>query len=154
MALIGNRPLIWRLYDDSDEEDQNDFVIKEIRCCNCFFDLILSLISGKKKITFDFLYNKLSIPKTSCHGGDIFMYYSTISIFCCERSKIIFENSVGLDKEEMDRNCVAPLIDYCCLYFLSRETMTYSLCEGCRKTLVKNISRKLIIIKNGPYKNY
>ena len=149
MALILNRPLIWRIYDDSDEEDQNDFLIKEIRCCNCFFDLILSLISGKKKITFDFLYNKLSIPKTSCYGGDIFMYYSTISIFCCERSKIIFENSVGLDKEEMDRNCVAPLIDYCCLYFLSRETMTYSLCDGCRKTLVKNISKKLIRIKNG-----
>ena len=103
----------------------------------------------KKKITFDFLYNKLSIPKTFCYGGDIFMYYSTISIFCCERSKIMFENSVGLDKEEMDRNCVAPLIDYCCLYFLSRETMTYSLCDGCRKTLVKNISKKLIRIKNG-----
>ena len=149
MALILNRPLIWRLYDDSDEEDQNDFLIKEIRCCNCFFDLILSLISGKKKITFDFLYNKLSIPKTFCYGGDIFMYYSTISIFCCERSKIMFENSVGLDKEETDRNCVAPLIDYCCLYFLSRETMTYSLCDGCRKTLVKNISKKLIRIKNG-----
>ena len=150
MALILNRPLIWRLYDDSDEEDQDDFVIKEIRCCNCFFDLIFSLINGKEKITFDFLYNKLSIPKTSCRGDDIFMYYSTISIFCCERSKIIFENSVGLDKEEMDRNCVAPLIDYCCLYFLSRETMTYSLCEGCRKTLIKNISKKLIRIKNGP----
>ena len=140
--------LIWRLYDDSDEENQNDFVIKEIRCCDCFFDLIMSLISEKKKVTFDFLYNRLPVP-WSCVRGDVFMYYSKNSIFCCERSKIMFENSVGLDKEEMDRNCIAPLIDYCCLYFLSRETMTYSLCEGCRKTLVKNISKKLIRIKNG-----
>ena len=64
MALIVNRPLIWRLFDDSDEEDQNDFVIKEIRCCNCFFDLILSLISGKKKLhlifyTINFQFQKL-----------------------------------------------------------------------------------------------
>ena len=147
MALIVNKPLIWRFFDDEDEEDQDDFVIKEIRCCDCFFDLILLLISGKKKVTFDFLYNKLPIPRLC--KDDVFMYYSEISIFCCERSKIMFENSVGFDKEEMDRNCIAPLIDYCCLYFLSRETMTYSLCDGCRKTLVKNISKKLVRIKNG-----
>ena len=137
--------LIWRFYDDSDEEDQDDFLIKEIRCCDCFFDSIFFLIKDKKQVTFDFLYNKLKVP-FPCVKGDIFMYYSKISIFCCEKSKIIFENSIGLDKEEMDRNCIAALIDYHCLYFLSRETMTYSLCEGCRKTLLKDISKKLIRI--------
>lgn len=146
--LIVNRPLIYRIFDDSDDEDRDDFEISEIRCCECFFDLITNLISGKKIIPFEFLYQNLPFPKTKWSMiGDIFMFYSDVCVFSCEKFKSIFEKTFGLDKDEMDCNCIAHLNDYHCVYFLSRETMFYSICEGCRRTLLKNISRKLIKIK-------
>lgn len=37
MSLIVDRSLIYRFYDDSDDEDRDDFLVKEIRCCDCFF---------------------------------------------------------------------------------------------------------------------
>ena len=146
--LIVNRPLIYRIFDDTDDEDRDDFEITEIRCCNCFFDSIINLISGKTIVTFKFLYQNLTVPKTKWSmTGDIFMFYSDVCVFSCEKFKLIFEKTFGLDKDEMDNYCIAYLNDYHCVYFLSRETMFYSICEGCRRTLLKNISKKLIKIK-------
>ena len=47
----------------------------------------------------------------------------------------------------MDKNCLAEYVDFNCLYFLSRETIFFSICEGCRRTLIREISGKLIKIK-------
>ena len=143
MALFSNGPLIWRISDDSDDEDRDDFMVKEIRCCNCFFDRILSILD--KKVTFEKLCRELKAPTYS--RGDVYMFFSEISIFCCERSKVIFEEAIGLDKEKMDENCEASRIDYCCLYFLSRESWIHCICEGCRRTILKLVSEKLIKIK-------
>ena len=148
-GLIVNRPLIWRIFDDSDDEDRDDFEISEIRCCNCFFDQIKNLVGGKTIVTFDFLYKNLIVPKSMkwSISGDIFLFYSGMCVFSCENFKSNFERICGLDKDEMDKYCLAHLNDYHCVYFLSRETMFYSICDGCRRTLLKNISEKLIRIK-------
>ena len=53
----------------------------------------------------------------------------------------------GLNKHEMDESCIAYLDDYHCVYYLSRETLFPSMCDGCRRELLKNISGKLIKIK-------
>ena len=143
------RPLIWRVFDDDDDEDRDDFKISEIRCCNCFIDQIKYLISEKKIVTFDFIYNNVTHPPETSwvSAGDLFFFYSTISIFCCEKYKSNFEIISGLDKDEMDESCIAYLNDYHCVYYLSRETLFPSICDGCRRTLLKNISEKLIKIK-------
>ena len=145
MALIINRPLVWRIYDDSDDEDRDDFEIKEIRCCECFLDRVLAVID--EKLTFQEIYRKLRELKGYNRPIEIYMFFSEISIFCCEESKKIFMQVCGLDKEQMDENCQAARIDYCCLYFLSRETWMQFICEGCRRTILKLLSGKLIKIK-------
>ena len=145
MALIINRPLVWRIYDDSDDEDRDDFYIKEIRCCECFFDRILTVIDDG--LNFQKIYRKLRELKGYNRPIEIYMFFSEISIFCCEESKKIFEQVCGFDKEQMDENCQAARIDYCCLYFLSRETWMQCICEGCRRTILKLLSGKLIKIK-------
>ena len=48
------RPLIWKVFPDDLEEDRDDFEINEIRCCNCFIDQIMNLISDKKNCYFRF----------------------------------------------------------------------------------------------------
>ena len=47
----------------------------------------------------------------------------------------------------MDKYCLAERIDYCCLYFLSRETIFNCICDNCQKTLLKLVSKKLTKIK-------
>ena len=117
MALIINEPLVWRIYDDSDDEDRDDFTIKEIRRCECFLDRILAFID--EKLTFRKIHRKLRALKGYTRPNEIYMIFSEISIFCCAESKMIFEQVCGFDKEQMDENCQAAGIDYCCLYFLS-----------------------------------
>ena len=146
MTLIVNAPLVWRFYDDSDDEDRDDFLVKEIRCCNCFFNKIIAIIDGKSDVSFEILYNKLR-PLRKCVLGDVYMFFSEISIFCCEKSKEFFEKVCELDKEKMDENCLAASIDYCCLYFLSRESWIRCICDGCRRTILKLVSEKLIKVK-------
>ena len=146
MTLIVDAALIWRLYDDSDDEDRDDFVIKEIRCCNCFFDRVIAIINGKSEVTFELL-RKISTKPRKYLENHTYLLFSEISIFCCDKSKVIFESACEIDKEKMDENCVAPTIDYCYLYFLSRETYIYSICDGCKKTILRLISKGLIKIK-------
>ena len=147
--LIVNRPMLYRVYDDSDDEDRDDFVVTEIRCCTCFFDVIKKIISGKRIITFDFLYQKVFLPKKLkfSKSGNVFFLFSKICVFTCENYKSVFERVCNLDKEKMDKNCLAHFIDYHCVYFLSRETIFFSICDGCRRTLLKKISEKLIKVK-------
>ena len=145
MARVVRRPLVWRVYDDSDDEDREDFLIKEIRCCECFIDPIIAIID--KKLTFEKLCKELRTFKGYSRPHEIYMLFSEISVFCCEESKIIFEQVCGFDKEQMDENCQAERVDYCCLYFLSRETFMPCICEACIRSILKLISDKLNKIK-------
>lgn len=145
MARVVRRPLVWRVYDDSDDEDREDFWIKEIRCCECFIDPIIAIID--KKLTFEKLCKELRTFKGYSRPHEIYMLFSEISVFCCEESKIIFEQVCGFDKEQMDENCQAERVDYCCLYFLSRETFMPCICEACIRSILKLISDKLTKIK-------
>ena len=144
--LIVDAAMIWRIYDESDDEDRDDFVVKEIRCCNCFFDKVIAIINGKSEITFELL-RRITTTLRRCLEGHTYLFFSEISIFCCDKSKVIFESACEIDKGKMDENCVAPSIDYCCLYFLSRETYIYSICDGCKRTILRLISKRLIKIK-------
>ena len=143
------RPLIWKVFPDDLDEDRDDFQINEIRCCNCFIDQIMNLIGEKKIVTFDFIYNNVTHPEnlTWVSAGDIFLFYSSDCVFYCEKYKSNFEMISGLNKHEMDESCIAYLDDYHCVYYLSRETLFPSMCDGCRRELLKNISGKLIKIK-------
>ena len=145
--LTLRKPLLWRIYDDSDDEDRDDFLVKEIRCCDCFTDGVLAIID--KKLTFEKLHRELYAFAFKGYSRlhEIYMYFSEISVFCCGESKIIFEQVCGFDKEQMDENCQAERVDYCCLYFLSRETFMPCICEACIRSILKIISDKLTKIK-------
>ena len=147
--LVGNRPILYRVYDDSDDEDRDDFLIKEVRCCSCFIDQIMKIIADKKELTFHFLNEKVIVPQKLKFRNrrDIFFLFSKVCVFTCEKYKQIFENLFEIDKNKMDKNCMAEYVDFNCLYFLSRETIFFSICDGCRRTLLKEISSKLIKIK-------
>ena len=77
------RPLIWRVFDDDDDEDRDDFKISEIRCCNCFIDQIKYLISEKKIVTFDFIYNNVTHPPETSwvSAGDLFFFIQPFLFF-------------------------------------------------------------------------
>ena len=42
--LFGKVAFVSTNFDDIREEEQEDFFIEEIRCCNCFFDKVLFLL--------------------------------------------------------------------------------------------------------------
>ena len=145
--LFGRVPFVWRIFDDIDGEEQEDFLIEEIRCCNCFFDKIAFVIEENSKLTFRKLYENFPTSPRRFTNADFFMYFSKISIFCCETAKNFFGKCCEIDKDEMDKHCLAEAIDYCCLYFLSRETVFNCICDNCQKTLLKIVSEKLLKFK-------
>ena len=75
--LVGCRPLLYKVYDDSDDEDRDDFIVKEVRCCGCLIDIIIKVIEDKKELTFQFLNEKVFVPRKLRFRkkGDIFFYF-------------------------------------------------------------------------------
>ena len=58
--LFGKVPFVWTIFDDIDEEEQEDFSVEEIRCCNCFFDKVLFFIEKNNyKINFRKIIRKI-----------------------------------------------------------------------------------------------
>ena len=146
--LFGKVALVWTIFDDFHEEEQEDFFVEEIRCCECFIDKLLYFVEKNNyKIKFRKLYEKFSVIPQNLRIFDVFMYFSTVTIFCCESILNFYSKLNQIDKDEMDKYCLAEEIDYCCLYYLSRETIFNCICDNCQKTLLKLVSRKLIIIK-------
>ena len=147
-ALFGNVPVVWTIFDDIDEEEQEDFFVEEIRCCDCFFDKAVFFIEkNNSKINFRKLYEKFFFVPKKLRVVDVFMYFSKTTIFCCEETLNFYSQYGQIDKDEMDKHCLAEEIDYCCLYFLSRETIFNCLCDNCQKTLLKLVSEKLSKLK-------
>ena len=146
--LFGKVAFVWTIFDDIREEEQEDFFIEEIRCCNCFFDKVLFFIGENNfEINFSELYGKFFYTAKKLRIVDVFMYFSTVTIFCCELILDFYSKLGQIDKDEMDRNCLAEEIDYCCLYYLSRETIFNCICDNCQKTFLKLVSKKLTSIK-------
>ena len=146
--LFGKVAFVWTILDHIDEEEQEDFLIEEIRCCDCFFDKVIYFMEKNNyKINFRELYLNFFFIAKKLRTVDVFMYFSSITIFCCESIFNFYSKQCQIDKDEMDRNCLAEEIDYCCLYFLSRETIFNCICDNCQKTLLKLVSKKLTNIK-------
>ena len=147
-CLFGKVPFVWTIFDDEEEEEQEDFFIEEIRCCDCFFDKVLLFIEKfNYKINFRTLYDKFFYVPRKLRTDDLFMYFSSITVFCCESALNFYSKQDQVDKDEMDKYCLAEEIDYCCLYYLSRETIFNCICDNCQKTLLKLVSKKLTNIK-------
>ena len=142
--IFGKVGFVYSIFDNEDEEEQEDFFIEEIRYCDCFFDEFQYLIRKNNfKIGFRETYNEFADLPRKSRTEDFFLYYSKLSIFCCE----VFVNfccRVGLiNSRIMDENCHAERVDYCCLYYLSRETIFNCICHNCQRTLLKLVSKKL-----------
>ena len=151
-CLFGKIPFALLIFDENDneeeEEERVDFCIEEIRCCDCFFDEVLFFIEKNNyKINFKKLFDKFFYLTRKLKINDVFMYYSSITIFCCEFTLNFYSKHEEVDKYEMDKYCLAEEIDFRCFYYLSRETIFNCICDNCQKTLLKLASRKLNSIK-------
>ena len=147
-VIFGKVGFIHSIFDNEDEEEQEDFFIEEIRYCNCFFDEFQYLLQKNNgRIGFKEIYDEFTDLPRKFRLEDFFLYYSKLSIFCCEKCVNFFCELDLIDKNEMDRNCAAEEVDYCCLYYLSRETIFNCFCHNCQRTLLKLVSKKLNINK-------
>ena len=146
--LFAKVAFVWKIFDHIDEEEQEVFFIDEIRCCDCFYDKVIYFIEKNNyKINFRELYATFFFVPKKLRIIDVFMYFSKITIFCCESILDFYSKQYQIDKDEMDKNCLAEEIDYHCLYFLSRESIFNCICDNCQKTLLQLVSKKLINIK-------
>ena len=142
--VFGKVGFVYSIFDDVDEEEKEDFFIEEIRYCNCFFDEFQYFIRKNNfKIGFKEVYNEFFYIPKKFRMEDFFLYYSKLSIFCCEVCVNFYCKLGYIDKYEMDKNCAAEKVDYCCLYYLSRETIFNCICHNCQRTLLKLVSKKL-----------
>ena len=147
-CLFGKIPFVWTIFDNEDEEEQEDFCIEEIRCCECFFDKVIFFIEKYNcKINFTTLYGHFFYWPKKLRISDVYMYFSIITIFSCEEAINFISKENEIDKDEMDKYCLAEEVDYCCLYYLSRETVFNCICDNCQKTFLKLASKKLTSIK-------
>ena len=143
-VIFGKVGFIHSIFDNEDEEEQEDFFIEEIRYCNCFFDEFQYLLEKNNgKIGFKEIYDEFTDLPRKFRLEDFFLYYSKLSIFCCEKCVNFFCELDLIDTNEMDRNCATEEVDYCCLYYLSRETIFNCICHNCQRTLLKLVSKKL-----------
>ena len=146
--IFGKVGFVYSIFDNEDEDEQEDFFIEEIRYCNCFFDEFQYLLKkNNNRIGFKEIYDEFTDLPRKFRLEDFFLYYSKLSIFCCGKCIDFFCKLDVTDANEMDRNCAAEEVDYCCLYYLSRETIFNCICHNCQKTLLKLVSRKLNINK-------
>ena len=148
--IFGKIGFVYSVFDseDEDEDEQENFFIEEIRYCNCFFDEFQYLIRRNNfRISLNEIYDEFTHLPRKFRAEDFFLYYSKISIFCCEECVNLFCRLDLIDPNEMDKNCDAEKVDYCCLYYLSREFIFNCICHNCQKTLLKLASKKLNITK-------
>ena len=150
-CLFGKIRFVWLIFENEDEEEEEiDFDVKEIRFCDCFIDKLFYFIEKNNyKINFCKIFENFYYVPKKLKVVDIFMYYSSITIFCCELAYNFYskQKQEEIDKAEMDKNCLAEQIDYQCLYYLSRETIFNCICDNCQKTFLKLVSKKLNSIK-------
>lgn len=148
-SLFYKNPIIWSLFDTEEKEESDNFEIEEVRFCDCFINQINYLIGKNNgKLNFYEVYRTVfwKIPR-SFQSFNFYIFYGKTSIFCCNFALNICSNVEEPNKNEMDKNCSAELVDYCCLYFLSRETIFNCICDSCQKTLLRLVSEKIHSIK-------
>ena len=143
MRLFRNTNFIWCIFIDFDDEPPEDFTIEEIKCCDCFIDRIQHFVEKNNELKCKELYNEIYFIARNLTTVDVYLYFSTTAIFCCESILKLYSKLDLIDKDEMDKNCLAEEIDFCCLYYLSRETIFNCICDNCQKTLLKLLSTEL-----------
>ena len=143
MRLFRNTNFIWCIFIDFDDEPPEDFTIEEIKCCDCFIDRIQHFVEKNNELKCKEVYNEIYFIARNLTTVDVYLYFSTTAIFCCESILKLYSKLDLIDKDEMDKNCLAEEIDFFCLYYLSRETIFNCICDNCQKTLLKLLSTEL-----------
>ena len=145
--IFGNVGSVYSILDDVNEEEEG-FSIEEIRYCNCFFDEFQYFIRKNNfKIGFNEVYNEFFYIPKNFRMELFLLYYSKLSIFCCEVCVNFYYKLGYINKYEMDKNQVCKKVEYCCLYYrfklLNEESIFNCICRNCQITLLKLVSKKL-----------
>ena len=142
-----NNQFIWSVFDSEEEEEAEDFEIKEIRVCDCFIDHVHFFIEKNNRLLsfrnfwMNFLYeipNRYSIL-------NIFVYYADTTIICCKDALYNPLHKEDTDKHKLDDDCLAEQIDFCCIHYLDRGLFFEFICDNCQKKIFKLVSKKRFI---------
>ena len=79
--LFTRRNFIWAIFDDFDTEPRDDFTVKEIKCCNCFINVVQCFIEKNTEIKCRKLYNEIYPVARKLTTADVYLYFSTVTIF-------------------------------------------------------------------------
>ena len=155
MRKKDTRTLLWYYAND-----QKTKLVNEIKCCDCFFDIMLvfkerflNLIDendDNEILEKTFLDFRLEVDTKD---RDVFMIFADGCIVMCEKaiynyhSGLVFENVDFWDKK-LSYECLADSIECNCMYFLEKNLSHFpSLCFACKCNFLQLISVRLIKIK-------
>ena len=139
------------IQNDIDIDEDEKFIIHEVSVCNCFLDwgvYFKQVNSGRHSLNFikDYFDNVL-LAQVNNISSDVFIMFGSVSIVCCKRGLYHLLYKDDVDKKTMDDNCPAELVDFCCVYYLDRSLFFYYICENCKLTFLKIISKRFTAIK-------
>ena len=133
-------------------------VINEIKCCDCFFDIklvfkerFLDLIGENdvdneilEKTFLDFCF------EVDAKGQDVFMIFADDCIVMCEKTIYNYHNHENFDfwDEKLSYECLADSLECNCMYFLEKNLTHFPLlCFACQCNFLQLVSVRLIKIK-------
>ena len=122
------------IQNDIDIDEDEKFIIHEVRVCNCFLD-------------WGVYFDNVLLSQVNNISSDVFIMFGSVSIVCCKRGLYHLLYKDDVDKKTMDDNCSAELVDFCCVYYLDRSLFFDYICENCKLTFLKIISKRFTAIK-------
>ena len=156
MRKKGTRTLLW--YYSNDQERK---VVNEIKCCDCFFNIMLvfkerflNLIDENdvdneilEETFLDFCF------EVDTKDQDVFMIFAENCIVMCEKTIYNYHSGFGFENfdfwdEKLCCECLADSFECSCMYFLEKNLTHFpSLSFACQCNFLRLVSVRLIKIK-------
>ena len=142
--------LLWCVFDD-DGSDLSRFKVCEFRVCDCFLDWTIPFQNENMDTVFseevitDFFD---ATPTDMADDCDIFSIFGKITIVCCRNALYHFFYKEDVQHDKLSDECLGYDIDMRCMYLLEKKMFFSSLCSNCQFNFIKNVSTRLIKLKN------
>ena len=156
MRKKGTRTLLWYYAND-----QKTKVVNEIKCCDCFFDIMLVFKERFLNLIDENVVDNEILEKTfidfclevDTKDQDVFMIFADECIVICEKTIYNYHSGFGFENvdfldEKLSYECLADSFECNCMYFLEKNLTHFpSLCFACRCNFLRMVSVRLIKIK-------
>ena len=79
---------------------------------------------------------------------DVFSIFGKSTIVCCRNALYHFFYKEDVQHDKLSDACLGYDIDMHCMYLLEKTMFFSSLCSNCQFNFIKNVSTRLIKLKN------